>query len=523
GYVFEETRLTGGDHPVGERTRLGLGVLGAALVLGVLGDLLLRATPWGINVFLWIAGLVGSVAVLAAWRGIGLRGEGRWLVVPLLLFSAFFAWRDSNTLAVVNGLAVLVALSLAALRTRSGRLVIAGLADYFYWGLQAVGYAYAGMFPAATQDVHWRELRVGGYGTLLAILRGLAIASPLLLLFGGLFVAADAVFERLVLNLFDFDPARVLGHLLLFFAIAWASAGLLRLALIGGELPKPEGRPSFAYLGVVELGVALGLLNVLFLTFVVVQVRYLFGGEDQVLASAGLTYAEYARRGFFELVGVTALVLPLLLLAHWLLRAERPAHEKVLRLFSGSLVALLFVVMDSALQRMRLYQAEFGLTELRLYTTAFMFWIFAVLVWFLLTVLRGRRERFAFGALTTGFLAVALVNAINPDALIVRTNVARLEAGREFDAPYLASLSADAVPSLMESLAAMNGDDRLAVEEVLRRRWASAAGEGWRTYNIGRSQARDAVDTGLSGYPVMASRAGSVKGRSRTRACWGNT
>ncbi len=479
---------------MGERTRLGLGVLAAAVVLGVIGDLLLRATPWGINVFLWIAALAGSVVALAAWRGIGLRGGGRWLGVPLLLFAAFFAWRDSNTLAVVNGLAVLIALSLAALRMRSGRLVVAGLVDYFYWALLAVGYAYAGMFPAATRDVRWRELRTGGYGPLLAVLRGLALAAPLLLLFGGLFVAADAVFERLVLDLFDFNPARILGHLLLFFAIAWASAGLLRLALIGGELPKPEGRPSFAHLGFVELGVVLGLLNVLFLTFVVVQVRYLFGGEDQILTSTGLTYAEYARRGFFELVTVTALVLPLLLFAHWLHRAEKPVHEKVLRLFSGSLVALLFVVMASALQRMRLYQAEFGLTELRLYTTAFMFWIFAVLVWFLLTVLRSRRDRFAFGALVTGFIAIALLNALDPDALIVRTNVARMEADKKFDAPYLASLSADAVPPLFDALPAMNEDDRQTVQSELSRRFASQSEEDWRTWNLSRSRARDVVD-----------------------------
>ena len=324
-------------------------------------------------------------------------------------------------------------------------------------------------------------------------MRGLALAAPLLLLFGGLFVAADAVFESLVSDLFDFDLARVFGHLFLFSVIAWISAGLLRVTLMGGELPKPEGRPSFAHLGIVELGVALGLLNLLFLTFVVVQVRYLFGGEDQILASAGLTYAEYARRGFFELVTVTALVLPLLLLAHWLLRGEKPAHEKVLRLFSGSLVALLFVVMTSALQRMRLYQAEFGLTELRLYTTAFMFWIFAVLVWFLLTVLRGRRNRFAFGALTTGFVAIALLNAVDPDALIVRTNVARIEAGKEFDAPYLASLSADAVPPLLDALPVMNKQDQATIETELSR-FASSTGEDWRTWNRSRSRARDLLD-----------------------------
>jgi Domain of unknown function (DUF4173) len=63
-------------------------------------------------------------------------------------------------------------------------------------------------------------------------------------------------------------------------------------------------------LGIVEIGIVLGLLDLLFLTFVVIQVRYLFGGAGRVAATAGLTHTEYARRGFFELVTVTALALP---------------------------------------------------------------------------------------------------------------------------------------------------------------------------------------------------------------------
>ncbi|MDQ3304035.1 MAG: DUF4173 domain-containing protein [Actinomycetota bacterium] len=475
---------------MGERTRLGLGVLGAALVLGVLGDLLLRATPWGINAPIWVAALVASTTALAAWRGVGLPGEGRWLAVPLLFFAALFVWRDSNTLAVINGLAALISLSLAALKLRSGRLLTAGLADYFFWGLQTVGNAYAGLIPLAIRDVQWRELPGAGYTPIFAVLRGLAIALPLLLLFGGLFVAADAVFESLVSDFFDFDVVEILGHLLLFSVFAWTSCGLLRVALIGGELPAPENRPGFLHLGILELGIILGLLNLLFLSFVVVQVRYLFGGAQGFLASAsGLTYAEYARRGFFELVTVTALVLPLLLLAHWLLRLDKPIHEKILRLLSGSLIALLFVVMASALQRMSLYTAEFGLTELRLYTTAFMAWISVVLIFFLLTVLRGHRRYFAFCALVSGFFAIAILNALDPDALIVRTNVARLEAGKEFDAPYLASLSADAVPPLLDSLPAMNQTDRSTVQDRIGIRWSSPDTD-WRTYNIARSRAR---------------------------------
>src|SRR4029450_7185907 len=131
----------------------------------------------------------------------------------------------------------------------------------------------------------------------------------------------------------------------------------------------------FLWLGVTETAIVLGLLDVLFLKFVVVQFQYFFGGAARIQAVAGLTYAEYARRGFFELVGVAALVLPLLLAAHWLLRKEKARDEIVFRVLAGAQIALLFVMMVSAFQRMRLYQREYGLTELRVYTTVFMGWL----------------------------------------------------------------------------------------------------------------------------------------------------
>jgi hypothetical protein len=89
---------------------------------------------------------------------------------------------------------------------------------------------------------------------------------------------------------------------------------------------------------------------------------------------------------------------------------------------------------------------------LRLYTTVFMAWISTVLLWFVLTVLRARRDRFAFGALLTGFAGILAINVINPDALIASTNIDRMEDGKRFDAYYLTTLSADAVPVLVESL-----------------------------------------------------------------------
>jgi Domain of unknown function (DUF4173) len=481
---------------VDERTRLGLGVLGASLMLGALGDMLLRATPWGINFFLWAAVLSGAAAVLV-WLGrLRAAGEGRWLVPVALLFALGIAWRDSPAVVLLDLLAFLIATSLAVLRGRSGRLRVAGISEYLLGGIYTGALSYAGPLPVAIRDVKWREVARGGWREpALAATRGVFIAAPLLLVFGALFVAADAVFEKLVVDILGFNVAEVFGHLFLVVLFAWITAGLLWVALLARN---PEslsfGRPDSLSLGIIELGIVLGLLDLLFLVFVLVQVRYLFGAE-RVLTTAGLTYAEYARRGFFELVTVTALVLPTLLFAHWLLRAGNPARERVFRLMAGVLVALLFVVMASALQRMYLYLEEYGLTELRLYATIFMAWLAVVLVWFLLTVLRGRRDRFAFGALAAGFAAILLINVINPDALIARTNLDRLEEGKRFDAVYLTTLSADAAPVLFEALPEIPEErlqiaPHLTAEQVLLDRWKKGGETGWRTWNLSRERAR---------------------------------
>jgi hypothetical protein len=332
---------------------------------------------------------------------------------------------------------------------RTGRLRLAGVSEYVLGGIYAGTLSSAGPVPVAAREIRWQQVARGRWrSTALAATRGVFFAAPLLLVFGALFVAADAVFEELVADLFGFDVAEVFGHLSLILIFAWITAGLLWVALLARTRESLAlRRPDVLSLGIVELGTVLGLLDLLFLAFVVVQVRYLFGGAERVATTAGLTYAEYARRGFFELVTVTALALPTLLLAHWLLRTEGHGGRRVFRALAGTLIALLFVVMASALQRMYLFTQEYGLTELRIYTTIFMAWLAVVLVWFLLTVLRGRRDRFAFGALLSGFAAVLLINAMYPDALIARTNFQHLEEGKKFDAYYLTTLSADAAPS----------------------------------------------------------------------------
>ena len=124
-----------------------------------------------------------------------------------------------------------------------------------------------------------------------------------------LFAAADQVFANVLQNLFDFDPRSILTHT--FFIGFWGAltAGLLRWGLIGRPIAAP--RLEYVPASVTPFAVALGLLDALFLLFVVIQLRYFFGGAALVEQTGGVTYAEYARAGFFELVTASALVLPI--------------------------------------------------------------------------------------------------------------------------------------------------------------------------------------------------------------------
>jgi len=184
------------------------------------------------------------------------------------------------------------------------------------------------------------------------------------------------------------------------------------------------------------------------------------------LQRAGMTYSEYARKGFFELVSVAALVLTLVLALDWLTWPRAGAGGKFVNVLNGLLIVFTFAIMASAVQRMLLYQSTYGMTELRLYTTAFMGWLAVVLFWLIVTVLAradgeksaaGRRT-FAFGALIAGMALILVLNLINPDALIARTNLARSVAGVgvSLDTEYLTLiLSADATPALAAGLPAL--------------------------------------------------------------------
>jgi hypothetical protein len=465
-------------------TRVGLALLAAGVVLGIAGDALLRATPLGLNVPVWAALFAATALALERWRRPRPDRRREWLLGVALVFAALLVWRDSTWLAALDLVGVFTALSLALVRVPAFRVRRTDLAELTDGAVSTVSGAVGGAAVTLFEDIRWREIPRGDHSPhVAAATRGVAFALPLLLVFGGLFIAADAAFEHIVRGLAPSDAQSIASHAALTVVVAWLAVGLLRQFLRpageGATLPR-------ARVGPVEIGLVLTLIDLLFLAFVLVQLRYLFGGAGRVEREIGLTYAEYARRGFFELVVVAALALGLLLVTGWALRRDGRAVW-AFRVPGAILVVLVFVVMASALQRMRLYQDAYGLTELRVYASAFMVWLAALFLWAAVTVLRGRSRAFAAGALATGFAAVLALNAVNPDSLIARTNVDRALAGRSsLDARYLARLSDDAVPQLVAVLPRL---DREGQQVLAANLLARDFNGDWRMWNLARSRA----------------------------------
>ena len=514
-----------------EKTKTGLEILQTAILLGILGDALLRATPWGLNLLLWIAALVAAMIALTIRRKREfLTPENIWLHAALMTFAALFVWRDSPTLQTLDVLVILAILSILTLPALNIQTKVAGFVHY------AAGAIYSGLnaafapFHLVFGDIKWAEIPHRGWTKhAISILRGLAIAAPILLVFGGLFMAADAVFEGIVKNTFNIQPDVLFGHFLLFSVFAWITGGYLRGVLLenpfGGQplkntpeilTIKPEKsvidiseqpektenaknettetpKNGIFSFGAIEIGIILGLMNLLFLGFVIVQMRYFFGGMDFVQTTENFKLAEYARRGFFELCWVAGLTLPILLTTHWLLRKNERGTEKLFRVLAGINIALLFVIMFSAVQRMLLYTGSlgYGLTTMRLYPTAFMLWLALVFLWFGATVLRGQPKFFAWGALWTALLVVGGLHILNPDDLIARHNVKLMQQGRQFDANYHSyGLSDDAVPVLAEFLPEMSFENQCTVKRELSRRLENNKTQDFRTFNFSRWTAR---------------------------------
>ena len=490
-------------RPLVRRAGLVLFVAGA---IGLAGQLLFFEVAAGINLPIGL-----SLLALGGWL---LRSAHRpatidaWLAPAGLVFAAFAAIRADPFIVACD---ILVALGLigGALASFGGRSVVARpFGSLINLGLGTLGWVLGGAIPAAADAS--RELPPGRTALrraspALPVARGLLIALPLLVVFIALFSAADAVFARRLDDLFgwELDVGDLGWRIVLAAVIAWFAAGAIAFsASVAPTEPPPATAAPRLRIGSTELVTVLVILDALFAAFVVFQAAYLFGGFDTVQA-AGLTYAEYARRGFFELVVVA------ILSGGVVVAADRLASARTRALITASigLAILTGLVLVSSASRMRLYQEAYGWTELRFYVLGTIVVLGIGLVGLVATLLTDRVRWMGHVMLVAGLAIGLALTLIGPVRFITEQNVARVldpslvppNGSSGLDVAYAASLGDDAIPDLVRVLPALDAPSAEMLAESLSFRLDELTAQdglnAWQAWNAGREAARDALET----------------------------
>jgi len=496
-------------------------ILCAALVVGIAADLLLRAGINGIGFPLWIAILaLVAIAIARRDRRTVPREAMAWLAAAVIM-AIGLAWRSAEELQGFDFLATLLALGLAAIALGQPTAALAGarLRDTVWAAARVLRDVFIGAIPLTLRELLAPGTRDAASRRGWPVIRTTLIVVALLVVFGSLLRSADPIFASL-LALPHFDIGLFISHLLVIGFFAWVFAGWSRGAFISpATASRPPERLPFT-LGMTDMTAALVTLDVLFALFVLAQLGWLFGGEAFLQARTGLTAAQYARSGFFQMVFVVLLVVPLLL-ATRALRAPGPASARRHTQLAIPMVILLLAMIVSAALRMRLYVQYFGLTTERFYTLAIMTWLAFVLIWLSATTLRGSERGFVAGAVISGFVTLFMLNVIVPDRVVARVNLARARdaaptGGSSLDIAYLSTLGGDALATAIAATlappasatgtpaipAASVPPDSISLQRCraarrIRTRWgpssrAAAASDrtgAWRRWNAGEQHA----------------------------------
>jgi hypothetical protein len=448
------------------------------LALGIIGNLFFWNPAFGLAFPIFIA--LATAAMLGLKLASGQRPSRRnlWPLIPMLFFAGMVAARADWMILMLDVGATLMLGGLALFYLPLRRPLDE---DPFIAHLGAAMASGLAVFPYSLVEAggawSWlRERRAEDGRRLASVARGLAFAVPVLVVFTALLGSADVVFAKTVTRAFD-GIMNLLGlqmsgdiaaRLVFTVGLAAASTGALGFGLRRGEPPAEENEPSetpnekskpFFKLSMIESSIVLGSVVLLFALFVGIQFTYFFGGRANISVE-GLTYAEYARRGFFELVAVAALTLGMALSLDQMTVRQEGRETTLFRLLCIALVALTTVILTSAAQRMWLYEESYGFTQLRVYTHVFMFWLGALFAFFLLAVFRVRRNIFSLGVLLVLIGYLGTLNLMNVDLYIASHNVQRYQDGQRLDIAFLNTLSADAVPAILPLFTETRADSK---------------------------------------------------------------
>lgn len=318
------------------------------------------------------------------------------------------------------------------------------------------------------------------------ILIGLIISLPLLFIVGLLLVSADLKFAQLlnkfphwIYNLkFQENTIRCFVILLYTFGFFGFLQGLNQKEKTG------EGKGLVTSLDSVIALTILFVLNGVYTLFTIVQFTYFFSGSLQ----GDLTYAEYARQGFAQLILVTIINLTLIVVMTTFMEKQSHVMSIVNKIMLTLMVGFSAVMLLSAYLRLEMYEEAYGFTIFRILAHTFMIYLMMTFIYTLIkiwVVKLSLRHFFIISAL----VYYTLLNTVNIDQMIVNQNIKRYEQTGKIDLYYLNNLSYTGVIGLIHLYEKYPNMSHLHSILVTRYNTLNNDTTNWRSFNVSKEKA----------------------------------
>jgi Domain of unknown function (DUF4173) len=435
-----------------KQSKDGLLFLGICLALGILAEISFFHGAIGIAYPVFIA-----VFYTVVFYRIGLsfthRRIGILLMVVIWILSASYLFFDNIFFYLLNSLMipVLVFAHIVLITAPNHmkwssiqflNLLIQKIARAFSYSTRLVKLLFRRLFKQMKDETALLVKR---------IIIGLLIGLPLLLFITVLLMSADAVFGDMMMEVPEFildlnflegffRSLVALFLMLVFFGVFQ----VLHKRYIPPVVHSFKEKKKAVRWDHVIAATILILLNSIYLLFVVIQFKYFFGDALQ----GDYTYAEHARRGFFELVFVTMMNWSLLIICLKFVKATKRSADYFMKVMYSLLIMASGVMLISAYQRLSMYEAAYGFTMDRILAHTFMLFLIVIFAYTFIRVWLEGISLLHFYVIA-GLLFYTALNAINLEKMIVDNNLERFEESNKIDIYYLNSLSYSGIEGLI--------------------------------------------------------------------------
>ncbi|MFD2043254.1 DUF4153 domain-containing protein [Ornithinibacillus salinisoli] len=468
------------------------------LGLGVLAELSFFHGRIGVSYLVFITGfyavLFGKYRLSFNNRRIGLL-----LMIGIWMLAGTYAFYDNVLFRNLNVLLIPVLVFFHIVLITSSNNINWSKPSFVVFLFEKLeqGLRYSSRFCKISFRKVFKNMNDQTAQTIKRVFVGLLIGIPLLMVITGLLMSADSVFQDLVLRLPEFvlelnflEGAFRSILVVLFTLFFFGIFQVLQVRTKPKDSFGPIKEKSIRRWDSITAVTILILLNAVYVLFAVIQFKYFFNDGLQ----SGFTYAEYARRGFFELIFVTLINWSILISFLKLVQDDRRSMKITLKVMYSLLVAVSGVMLTSAYQRLSLYEAAYGFTLDRVLAHAFMIFLMVIFAYTFIRVLLERLSILHF-YLIVGLVFYTGLNVISLEKIVVNNNLERYEETGKIDIYYLSHLSYAGIDGLMDLYEA--DPDYPELRQLLvkhHQRLSNEMNNSWQSFNLMKQKVTDRLE-----------------------------